>query len=845
MKIKYGIDLGTTNSAIARIDSGDARIQKIDGQHDTLPSCVAFDKKGAFRFGESALNMLDSDRKRAMRTWVAEESNTFIEFKRAMGTDRVYESKNAGSKFTPEDLSAEVLKVLKSFAPDEQIASIVVTVPAKFTINQNDATRRAAAIAGFKQIELLQEPVAASMAYGLSNSDASGLWLVFDFGGGTFDVALVSVEDGIIKVEDTEGNNHLGGTNLDYAIVDNILLPYFEANYSIASILSDDKRKQIFRDAMKIYADEAKVQLSFNDSHNLLSDLGEIPGEDDNGEEFELDLEVDQAAMRTAIGPIFQQAIDISKNLLERRNLKGSDLSTVLLVGGPTYSPILRTMLREQLTENIDTSVDPMTVVACGAALYASSIDVTEEVRDETRDRRKLQLQLSYEATTVEMNELVTVRVRPDKTDEAIPEGLFVEFVRGDGAWSSGRVPVDGLGELVELGLRESQANQFEVLLFDSEGNRVEAEPAELTILQGSQVGSATMPYHFGIEVFNRRRGELLFEPVKGLEKNQSLPTKGIVRGLKTSMDVRPGNPSDVITIPLYQGEHDAEGTRALYNEHVYVAQLTGADFAALVPEDTEIEFTVEISRDQEVSLSVFIPALDVTKEIAVPRDTTQTCVDAEQLDREIEKGANAIDLLRSEGFVDDQGAVEELEKDLEEIKVELGEGRSQADRRMQVLGNLRSVLKGVDRLSEESEWPRTESELKDFLYRLEQANSSAQEPLDASRVEELRNRVEDAVAQRDRDAAVQLIDVLRQAYSEVVSNEVGYWLGLLESFRTQSDVMQWSDRRRAEELLRQGVRLANENPSVAALRPIVFELFDLLPNEERIRAEAQGIVSR
>jgi molecular chaperone DnaK len=163
----------------------------------------------------------------------------------------------------------------------------------------------------------------------------------------------------------------------------------------------------------------------------------------------------------------------------------------------------------------------------------------------------------------------------------------------------------------------------------------------------------------------------------------------------------------------------------------------------------------------------------------------------------------------------------------------------------MQVLGNLRSVLKGVDRLSEESEWPRTESELKDFLYRLEQANSSAQEPLDASRVEELRNRVEDAVAQRDRDAAVQLIDVLRQAYSEVVSNEVGYWLGLLESFRTQSDVMQWSDRRRAEELLRQGVRLANENPSVAALRPIVFELFDLLPNEERIRAEAQGIVSR
>lgn len=130
MKIKYGVDLGTTNSAIARIEVGETRILKSDTQRDTTPSCVAFDKKAAVRVGDSALNKLGSDRLGAMRTSTTEDSNTFIEFKRAMGTDKLYESKNAGATFKAEELSAEVLKALKAFAGDERIASVVVTVPA-------------------------------------------------------------------------------------------------------------------------------------------------------------------------------------------------------------------------------------------------------------------------------------------------------------------------------------------------------------------------------------------------------------------------------------------------------------------------------------------------------------------------------------------------------------------------------------------------------------------------------------------------------------------------------------------------------------------------------------------
>jgi molecular chaperone DnaK len=327
-KIDYGIDLGTTNSAISRIESGEAIIKKTDTLKDTMPSCVYINKKKAVQYGDSAYNALKRDKLGAMKNWDDSDSNSYIEFKRTMGTDKKYSSSNLGKDLSSEELSAEVLKTLKSFVKDENINAVVITVPAAFGNNQKEATREAAKLAGFNHIELLQEPVAAAMAYGLDSKKKDGFWLVFDFGGGTFDAALLKVEDGIMIVKDTEGDNYLGGKNLDLAIVDEIIMPYFEQNYAIDSILDDDNKKQILRNAMKFYAEETKIKLSFNDTHNILSDLGDIPGEDDNGEEFELDITVTQSDMERALSPVFQKAIDISKKLLDRNNLKGSSLET-------------------------------------------------------------------------------------------------------------------------------------------------------------------------------------------------------------------------------------------------------------------------------------------------------------------------------------------------------------------------------------------------------------------------------------------------------------------------------------------------------------------------------------
>ena len=211
LKIDYGIDLGTTNSAICRMEKGEPIIKKTDTLKDTLPSCVSITTRKSIKVGDGAYNDMKSDKRRATKTWKSGSSNTYIEFKRSMGTDKHFLSTNMERSYNSEELSAEVLKTLKSFITDENFNSVVITVPAKFTVNQKTATMAAAKLAGFNYCELLQEPIAASMAYGLSTQAKNGYWMVFDFGGGTFDAALLKVEDGIMQVFDTAGDNYLGG----------------------------------------------------------------------------------------------------------------------------------------------------------------------------------------------------------------------------------------------------------------------------------------------------------------------------------------------------------------------------------------------------------------------------------------------------------------------------------------------------------------------------------------------------------------------------------------------------------------------------------------------------------
>ncbi|MBL79433.1 MAG: heat-shock protein Hsp70 [Nitrosomonadaceae bacterium] len=842
-KIDYGIDLGTTNSAISRMEKGEAVIKKTDTNKDTIPSCIFFNKKQAMKVGDQAYSSLKGDKLRRMLKPEEKTNNAFIEFKRTMGSDKSYFSSHMDKEYSSEELSAEILKTLKSFVTDESIQSAIVTVPAKFTSNQKDATLRAASLAGFSHCELLQEPIAAAMAYGLTSSNVDGYILVFDFGGGTFDAALLDVKEGIMKVIDTEGDNYLGGKNLDLAIVDEIIIPFMEENNSIDLFLENETKKTVLQDAMKFFAEETKIQMSFNETHNILSDLGDIPGKDDDGEEFELDITVTKEMMRETVGPIFQKSVDLTKALLERNHVDNNSLKALILVGGPTFSPVLREMLEEQIIKP-DTSVDPMTVVSKGAALYAATIDVSEEVKEQQRDKTKIQLQLGYEATTVEDEEHITIKILEDKTEGEVPEKVFVEISRNDKSWSTGKVEVDKNGGLVEVKLKSNTSNMFNVLVYNEQGNLQEAEPSDITIIQGAKIGSATLPYSIGIEIMSRERGKLEFRTIKGLEKNQSTPATGVENGLKTQMQIRPGSNEDFLKVPIYQGDHGAEGTRAIHNDHVYDVIITGEHLPKLLPEGSEVNLTLKVDKSERISMSAHFPSLDdFTHDVDVPRDTTQKEIDEDWLETEIKKAIQSLELIKQEGACTDTEKLNKTERDLNNIKDEFEQGKGDSDRKMGMRDSLRKASKEVDKLQAAGEWPKIEEELKSVFYQLEEANTQFDNDKAAQFISEYKDIIPKVIKDKNIKVAQDLIDVMRQLNYAIVDEGLGAQMevGHLNHLNDEFDMLQWSDKGKARNILDRGLQMAADNPVKEQLRPIIIELYKLLPDADKKILDGDG----
>ena len=502
-----------------------------------------------------------------------------------MGTDKKSHSSFMGVDYLSEDLSAEVLKKLKSFTQEDNFKSVVITIPAMFNDNQKAATKKAAELAGFHQVELLQEPIAAAMAYGIDEQVKDGKILIFDFGGGTFDVCLVNIEDGIMQVKDTAGDNWLGGKNLDQAIVDEIMIPYLKENYAIDSFLNDEAKNNLLKEALKVEAEKIKINLSFAETYDVTSDIDEYP-EDDNGEEIELDFTVTNEKLKAALAPVFQKAVDISKELLAKNNLNGNTIGDLILVGGPTFSPILRELLENQIcTPN--TKVDPMTVVARGAAIYAMQFDIDDAIQEEVKDKTKLQLELSYEAQSVEEEEMLVIKLDKTNTKGEVPERLFTEVKRSDGGWQSDKSELSETGDVIDLKLRPGKPNVFEISITNKSGDSLDCEPNELTIVQGVKTGNATLPMNYGVELLGEN-GKANFYCIPGLEKNQTMPASGEKSGLRTQKDLRP-NSNDEINISIYQGTDNAEGTRASNQTWVSTVKLTGNHISKLLPKNSEV----------------------------------------------------------------------------------------------------------------------------------------------------------------------------------------------------------------------------------------------------------------
>ncbi|MFV8395787.1 molecular chaperone DnaK [Corynebacterium hindlerae] len=357
-----GIDLGTTNSVVSVLEGGEpVVIANAEGAR-TTPSVVAFAKNGEVLVGQSAKNQAVTNVDRTIRS-----------VKRHIGTDWTVSIDD--KKYTPQEISARTLMKLKRDAEaylGEEVTDAVITVPAYFEDSQRQATKEAGQIAGLNVLRIVNEPTAAALAYGLEKGDKEQTILVFDLGGGTFDVSLLEIGDGVVEVRATSGDNELGGDDWDQRIVD-WLVEKFKAANSI-DLTKDKMALQRLREA----AEKAKIELSASQSANINLPYITVDAEKNP-------LFLDETLSRTEFQRITQDLLDRTKapfnQVIKDAELSISDIDHVVLVGGSTRMPAVTDLVKE-LTGGREPNkgVNPDEVVAVGAALQAGVL--RGEVKD-------------------------------------------------------------------------------------------------------------------------------------------------------------------------------------------------------------------------------------------------------------------------------------------------------------------------------------------------------------------------------------------------------------------------------------------------------------------------------
>lgn len=833
-KIDFGIDLGTTNSAIAKIENGKPMIVTT-GRADIIPSCVAIQTGGRILVGDRAKIIFSQEREKELRD--STKPNSFVEFKREMANPFTYKSSNLGKDISPEELSAEVLKTLKSFVTTEKLNSIVLTVPAKFNIAQKQATINAGKLAGFDLVLLLEEPVAACLAYNMEAQKKKGTWLVFDFGGGTFDAALVKKDDdGMMKIVDTGGDNELGGKDLDLAIVDKLIIPFLKANYNLSSYFDDKVKSDLLRFVMKRFAEEAKIELSFQQSTDLLKTYpGDIDLKDDDGKDLCLNIDFNQDILLTILESNHQRAIDLALKVLEKNNLHKHDLDSIILVGGPTLSPVFQKMIKSQISDKIDTSVNPMTIVAKGAALFASTKDAIIGVGGD----EEVVLDVNYETATIEPDTLINVKINKEKTKAFLPEKVKLNIERSDKGFNVQQEINTNKVALIELQLNVGVNNIFNFRLVDDKGNNLICVPSSITFMP-IHIPEATNNSFFGIEIWDKKKEMKVFKGLKGLEKNKLLKNAvGVISDIKTPKQLVPGKSDDTLEIRIFQGEDNAEGKDSFLSDHVTSVIITGEDVEKVIPAQSDVEVTLRFDENAGLpTCSVFFPDINWTH-IVTLEDVKTKNVDAKWVNEEIDN-----DIDRVTEFLEENNSTQ-LDKclsRLRELKQDLKNNENNPSGRITVLNKVRENRREIENHISTDEWPKVSEELKSAFYIAEEivekchngeldSSNLNMERVD-SHIEEFRHKVDQIVRNKETELGKEIQKEINSFIAGVIGGTMpeGFRERMfIENMDETFSQRTWTNATKARQFINQAIRNINENGNLRELQNLCTQISDLI----------------
>lgn len=803
-----GIDLGTTNSAAAVFD-GEQVTSVRNAQGATLtPSVIRIDSRGNVTVGARAHKFLERDAK-----------NTRGEFKRLMGTAQALGFTSAEVEKTPEELSAEVLKSLRKdiedqfgFVPERA----VISVPALFELPQNAATSEAARLAGFEQVELLQEPIASALAAGWSAEESSGSWLVYDLGGGTFDASLLETRDGLLRVIGHDGDNFLGGRDFDWAIVD-WLLAEVKRLEGVELSRSEPTHGPAIR-RLKQLAEEAKIELSRGDAAVVsIVDLP-VPGSDS----LDIEISIDRDTMEGLCLTLVDRTLDVCTRLLQAHGVAIGNLNHVVLVGGPSVMPVVRRRVQAVLQVAPTEGLDPMSLVARGASIYAATagLDARPAVKQTTTNGQRVWLQhpaMSSDLTPHVVGKLVDID--PEKAPTEI------RFRRGDDLWESPWTPIDPEGAFVlSVTLIARRPNVFRI-----EGRRgaevpVAIDPPTFTIVQGLTISDPPLSRTVGVALANNQV-RVYFE------RGAPLPVRRTFN-LRTVETVPAGTEECLLKIPIVQGEFDDAHLCRLVGS----LELRGAALRENLPSGSEVEVTIELDRGGRMSARALVPAVDqVFEQVAhllVPEASPEV------LAANLEATHKRVIELRAEAFQEKVitaiGRLNSIEARLASLETDVSAAAGgDTDAAQKARRAFLELDAEIEQIELEKRWPALETEARETMIWASAVVADFGLPHEARLLNETSRAIDHARTSHDALEMQRQLRLLKRLSSTASLRHPQAWHHRFESAASKAD--RATDMVAAQALVKQG-RIALNKDDVASLRRITQKLWQLLPDDPEDR---------
>ncbi len=593
-----GIDLGTTNSAICSYDGETVRLYKSPEQHDVTPSAIFIDRRGNKYVGSRAYN-----------TAARNPDNAAILFKRLMGTSTPVKLPAVNLSMTPEECSAEILRVLFGYLPEEirndAATGTVITVPAAFNQMQKDATMSAADSAGIGRVALMQEPVAAVMSV-MRQRKNDGIFLVYDLGGGTLDIAIAECISGRVSLLAHGGIAMCGGRDFDRMLFDNVVKPWLLEHFKFPEDLaSNPQYKPLLRMATWA-AEKAKIELSQREDVVISLPETELGVRDLAGEEIYLDIAIDRGQFDELIAAKLEESIQAGRETLEKAGLSPHDIERVVFVGGPTHYKPLRDKVAFELGIAPSTDVNPMTAVAEGAAVFAESIDWESQSRGRKSGRGaisaggRLDLSFNYIARTPDSKAKIVAKLG----GQAL-RGAEFQIDSLDTGWSSGRIALTD-GAALELALSKPGENTFKVFVFDAKGGPVALGQDKIVISRtAASIDAIPASHSVGVEAREKIGGRLVLDHL--VREGDQLPKKG-KKIFKAEESLRAGSAGS-IKFKLWEGEISDPVND---NRFIGMFEIKGSDIddGGVIAAGAELVCEYEVLDSGNIVLEVTVPSI-------------------------------------------------------------------------------------------------------------------------------------------------------------------------------------------------------------------------------------------